>query len=224
MIFKNLNNRFNYTLQGKTYEPTAEELVLITKETITKNDWKNKDYKRYKDKVKQRHFLYQNDRCAYCRTKRMNIDAYYNHIEHIIPQTEIEKWIFRPKNLIVACTACNSLKNADITLADITVTEFPDNSNGFKIFNPHFDNWSDHFHIKDGIFLTGKEGSKGYATIEYCHLFRYHVALDYADEMRYRRKKTFRRLTHKLNDCKVGSREHEQLNLAIDSILLRINM
>lgn len=222
MFLINLNKKYNYTLIEKTYSPEAEELAIINDADIDITYWskKNKIYVDYKKNLKQSHYFGQIRRCAYCRAK-LRTDAYWEDLDHIVAQTIREKWVFIPKNLIVTCEPCNRLKNATSTLTDGTTLIFPNISNGFNIFNPHFDNWSDHFEIFKGIFLRGKPGTKGPNTFEFCRLYRYDVIINNVEEQKIWGANTMKRLTHRLKEVKKDSREFEQISKAISHMILR---
>jgi 5-methylcytosine-specific restriction endonuclease McrA len=218
MFRTNLSRRFDYSLRGLAYRPTIAERKDIYSPSVRKEDWNHSTYKQYKSTLKQKHYYGQNLRCAYCRV-RLRIDAYYDELDHIVPQSDRGNWIFYPKNLVVACKPCNSLKNADKILTNPSQSRFPLFSAGFLVFNPHFDRWADHFEIHKGIFLRGKPGTKGPKTYEVCHLFRYHIVLEYSEELRYRNKRTLRRLTHLLRDPSLSNKQIAEIQKAIFHLL-----
>lgn len=194
-----LNYKLNFTLKGRIVELDSTTIRLVYDKKIQKSDWREKNYHNYLNNIKDTYYFAQDRRCAFCRT-RVRIGAYWEEIEHIVAQSKVGAWIYYPKNLVIACKPCNSLKNADETRSNITSKYFPLHSNGFTVFNPHFDKWSDHFKIEKGIFLTAKTNTKGPNTYKKYHLFRYHIAIAYSEELRFSKKKTYRRLTHKLTD------------------------
>lgn len=216
----NLNRKYGYTLINKTYIPNAAELLLINDAAITKSYWTRKKYEEYRKELKSKHYFGQTRRCAYCR-KTLRTDAYWEDLDHVVAQSIKEKWIFHPKNLIVTCEPCNRLKNADATLTDPSITDFPTSSTDFTIFNPHFDNWSDNFEIFKGIFLRGKPGTKGPNTYKYCHLYRHDVIINNVDEKRIWNVFTMRRLTHKLKEVEIDSVEFTHIKKAIIHMIAR---
>lgn len=218
MFQKDLNRQFNYSLKGKTYRPSIAEARLIYDGKITRKFWGQKAYEPYKKSLKNTHYWEQKRRCAYCRVL-LNPDAYWEDLDHVVPQSVRGEWIFYPKNLIVTCTACNRLKNSNTTLTNPNTKVFPSYSKGFIIFNPHFDVWSDNFEIHKGLFLRAKTGTKGPATYSHCHLFRYQIIVKYADEQRIWSVQTMRRLTHRLRSEQKGSREYNSILKAIDHML-----
>ncbi|MFN8261808.1 MAG: HNH endonuclease signature motif containing protein [Chitinophagales bacterium] len=221
MFPKNLNSSFNYTLKGKTYFPTRDEIRLIYDKSVTKDYWKKQGvYAIYKSNLKIKHYFGQNRRCAYCRT-RLRADAYWEDLDHVVAQSEKGNWIFYPKNLIVTCEPCNRLKNDASTLTNPAINYFPLHSSGFNTFNPHFDKWSDHFEIVKGIFLKGKQGTKGPNTYKHCQLFRPDIIIDYVDEQRIWSIFTMRILTHALKEVVKGSVEEQAIQNAISHMINR---
>lgn len=212
----NLNKKFSYTLKGKAYRPSINERKIIYDSSINATYWSKKgsDYMSYKASLKKEHYFGQTRRCAYCRTP-LRGDAYWEDLDHIVAQTINGSWIFYPKNLIVTCQPCNRLKNADNVLTNPIATRFPLNSNGFKIFNPHFDNWQDHFIVENWIFLKGIPGSKGPETYKHCHLYRMDIIIAYSDEQRIWSALTMKRLTHRLKTVQKGSKEEASIQAAI---------
>jgi hypothetical protein len=214
MIWVGLNKILNYTLKGKTFRPSLTDLRLIYNPAIRKENWDDPTFKKYKDEIKDSHYFDQGRRCAYCRLK-LRTDAYWDELDHIVPQTIMGEWIFYPKNLVVSCKPCNSLKNAFDTRANNLSNRFPLYSNGFTVFNPHFDIWADHFEIFKEIFLRGKPGTKGPATYSNYKLYRYHIIVGYSEESRFRSRKTLRRLTHLLREPSLTLKQIENIQKAI---------
>lgn len=220
MLFRiDLNKKLNYTLIGKAYRPTLIELRNIYLDSINDSFWSNGGvvYQKFKTHLKNHHYHNQNRKCAYCR-KDLEIDADYDHIDHIVNQKSKGNWIFYPKNLVVTCHPCNMRKNADPTLDDYSRKRFPSFSKAFLIFNPHFDTWSDHFYLEDGIFLRAQPNSKGLETIKVCKLNRYQVILNFAKELRLREGKTYKKLTHKIRKSDSSADEIKVFNKALAHI------
>lgn len=222
MIFKDLNKRFDYSLKGKTYKPSRVQRRLIYGRDVTDSSWslRGARYVGYKKALKKEHYFNQRLRCAYCRVE-LRADAYWEDLDHVVAQSDKGRWVFYPKNLIVTCGPCNKLKNADTTLTNPNARYFPLHSGGFRIFNPHFDNWSDHFVIEKGLFLKGIPNTKGPETYKYCHLYRHDIIIDYAKQQLFWKIFTMKRLTHRLRNSTVGSNEAIHIQVAIDHLLER---
>ena len=204
------NIEFNYRINT----PFSEDSRLP--KPTTPSDWNNSAYTHYKTNLKKDHLRKQKGRCAYCR-KQIEIDGYYEDLDHVIAKTIKPEWMIKPKNLVVACNACNRLKRKDATLRSGYVgLSFPSDSNDFIVFNPHFDQWSDHFGIEDDLFLVAKPNSKGKETIKICRLWRYHIPLNYAREKRLlAHPDTKKKLTQRLNLTTKGSQDYNSINQSI---------
>ncbi len=204
---KNLNIIYDFKIRKAAIYNTAHKKLLRDNPITNKNDWEKVVFKPIKDFIKASYFLQQTRRCAYCR-KKLNADAYFNHIDHIIPKSHHKLWMFVPKNLTITCEICNPLKNADDTLTPgVSVTRFPNQKTGFTIFNPHFDNWLDCFVIEDGMFIKGKN-DRGENTITVCKLYQYHFCVQFTEESGVKPKSAIRRATHKLRSFPADSIEY----------------
>jgi len=124
--------------------------------------------------------------------------------------------MFKPKNLVIACELCNFLKNDEDTLL-LTHSEckFPKCRNGFTIFNPHLDRWSDFFEIEDGIFIRGKH-AKANETIRICKLSQYHFSVQFAEEARVTPKSAIKRATTKQRLYAITSTEYQSCQKVIE--------
>lgn len=221
MIWIDLNRRFSYTLKSKTHIPSKDVFRVVCSKNINKSYWsKSGIYNTFKADLKLKYYHNQNRLCAYCRSK-LRAKAYWEDLDHIVPQSLKENWIFQPRNLIVTCQPCNRLKNDELTITNTNQKNFPSKGKLFKIFNPHFDKWEDHFVIEKGIFLKPKPGTKGPYTYKHCHLYRYDVLLEYVDEQRIWKRFTMKRLTHRLKQVKSGSNEEKHIQEAIKELIRR---
>lgn len=218
-----LNAEFAYTLRGYSHRPANwQEARMVYSKDIRAHYWKKKgDYTTYKINVRQAHYYGQMERCAYCRT-RLRAEGYWEDLDHVVAQTDKGNWIYFPKNLVVTCAPCNRLKNAEPTLSNVHRRHFPLYSKAFNIFNPHFDEWSDHFEVQKGIFIKGIPGTKGPNTYKYCKLFRTDVIVHCVDEQRiWQNDETYKSLTHRLREVDLDSIEAEGIMGAINEIARR---
>lgn len=184
MAKKDLNKVFDYTLLGETFVPIKATQKKISSHTIQdKDDWEAAKFNQFKKEFKKHYVIKQKTRCAICRVK-IQADGHYEDIDHIIPRSKRKNWMFETKNLICTCTACNRLKRASNTLSKRynRKKKIPDKKSAFLVFNPHYDTWSDHFLIEDGIFLVAKPYSKGSTTINVYQLDRYQVCINLSNE------------------------------------------
>ena len=158
---------------------------------VGKEDWSLGFCKGFKELYKIQTSRKQKRKCMYCRIT-INIDGSGNAIEHITPRELKPYWMFVVRNLGIACDNCNSSKG-DKNILRLPETNYgnpsnhcPNNSAEYLIFNPHFDKWSDHFDIEDDCFLKARPDTKGPATYKYCNMHRYHIIIDYLEELQIR--------------------------------------
>lgn len=218
-----LNKILDYTLRAKTYDLLPNENTLINSNpTYLNSDWDKSQFKTLKQNIRIHYGRRQHRKCAYCRM-RINPDGYGNAVEHIMPRILKPQWMFVQHNLSIACIGCNSSKGSNNTLRQHennyghAPSHCPNTTDEFKIFNPHFDKWSDHFEIQDEFFLVPKPNSKGPDTYKFCNMQRYHIVLDFIDELGIR-KNSFKSITKRLSKEK---RENvkQQLEKAKEAIL-----
>lgn len=214
---------YNYTLVNKTFIYSKEQKkALSDNPPATKEDWTNDIYEFIKTDIKRQYLLDQNDRCCYCRTS-IEPDGNYEPLEHIVAKSDKPEWMFEPRNLAASCDPCNNPKNAINVLVDnYNSPKFPNNSNQFKIFNPHFDSWGDHFKIENEIFLVCKNTEKAKFTYKHCHLWRYSIPIKFAKENSITHKDSMKKIAHKLYDVKVNSETFNDLIKAIEYCEKRI--
>ncbi len=163
-----------YSLVGKTYTYSNEDLDLFDDFTPQKGDWIKTDFNAFKKNLKTLYYSDQNDRCAFCR-KVIDFDGYYEPLEHILYKDGYPRWMFHPKNLVVTCDPCNGKKRAfDSLVAGYNRIEFPIRANQFTTLNPHFEDWKEHLKLKKGLFFIAKT-VKGLQTIKVYELTRQDV-------------------------------------------------
>lgn len=218
-----LNKLLDYTLKERSYLPNAIENSLIDENpTYLNTDWDKSHFVRLKQNIRIHYGRRQHRKCAYCRM-RINPDGYGNAVEHIMPRVLKPQWMFVQHNLSVACIGCNSSKGTDNTMCQHennyghTANHCPTVTSEFKIFNPHFDKWSDHFEIQDDFFLVPKPNSKGPDTYNFCNMQRYQIVLDFIDELDIR-KKSYKSITKRLRKEK-RQNVKQQLVKAKEAIL-----
>ncbi|MGS0536282.1 HNH endonuclease [Pseudoalteromonas sp. SaAl2] len=141
------------------------------------SDWNNdnlsKELAGLRSFIRKHYRVQQNKRCAYCRKDMSVVSALNCHVEHIVPKSLHDKYMFLPKNLCVVCADCNQIKKDKETLTlnqgGKKRTRYPRASSGFKIVHPHFDNYEDHIDIsRDNWYID--RTSKGHFTIGVCKL------------------------------------------------------
>lgn len=114
--------------------------------------------------------------CAYCREQIGVQSAASAPVEHIVPKSRYLQFMFEPQNLCVICADCNEFKRSREAFADPPLTgnairTYPTDTNRYRLFHPHFDEYQDHI-IKVGFLYLEKSG-KGAYTIYICKLNRF---------------------------------------------------
>jgi 5-methylcytosine-specific restriction endonuclease McrA len=203
----------NYTLIGLINPLNQnEQNIIVQNPPIVKDNWTRYQYEPIKQRLKRELYLNQLDRCAYCR-REVEAAAKYEPLDHIVAQSKRPEWMLEPKNLIVVCDSCNNLKNAEQTLTDayVNTNVFPNNSNAFLVFNPHFDIWEEHLNYEEDIFITPIPQSKGANTIEICKLYRFNVIVNRAKELKLAQKEPINRIFNRLINLDSNSQEAKRL-------------
>lgn len=213
-----LERILDYTLIGKSYVITAaEQTSLDDNPTYLNTDWEKSCFSNLHGNIRKYYGRKQRRRCGYCRVL-ISPDGYSNPIEHIMPRIKKPQWMHVPYNLVVSCAGCNSSKGSDNTMRQHennyghTPNHCPTVSQEYKIFNPHFDRWSDHFTIEDGFFLVPKPDSKGPDTFKFCNMHRYTIIIDYRDTLNVREQISFNTITQRIRKEKdLIKKEHLEL-------------
>lgn len=219
----------NYSLINQIAQLNDEEKEVLAQNPFSKKeDWTSNAYDGIKQRIKRDLILGQFDRCAYCR-KIIEADGKYEPLEHIVAKSKKVAWMFEPKNLIVTCDSCNNLKGTERTLKEeFDENEiYPNASDAFLIFHPHYDTWSEHLNFDDEIFIVPIQNSKGSETIRICKLYRYNIILNRAKELKLDQKSQAKKTLHRLSRADIASQEYanlkENLILALDHFLDRMD-
>lgn len=144
-----------------------------------KDDWSNKEFNSLKKFLRKEIFKTQKRRCAYCR-RILNPDGGNEHLDHIVARKIKDHWMFKPRNLVLACYQCNTQKSATSTL-NREHKRLPRRGRYYKLFNPYTHNWADHFELIDDLFISGKT-KLGENTVKEIGLFDYKYSLKFAEE------------------------------------------
>jgi hypothetical protein len=96
---------------------------------------------RVSESVRQRVRETARFRCGYCLTQE-NVVSYPLHIEHLLPEAKGGK--SDEENLWLSCSVCNNFKGTQ------THAENPETGESLALFNPHTQNWSEHFAWNEG--------------------------------------------------------------------------
>lgn len=213
---KNLNIIYGYKISRAVKYSTEYNTILKNNPIKNHKDWEKSVFQKIKDFIKENYYLPQDKRCAYCR-KRLNLNGYFNHIDHVIPKSHHKRWMFNPKNLVVTCEVCNPLKHSEDTLSGgHSKTKFPKRKSGFLIFNPHYEKWGDCFEIEDGMFIRGKT-KRGEKTIDLCRLYQDNFCAQFAEESGISPKSAIRRASIRTTIFPKDSVEYEAAMSLIDA-------
>jgi hypothetical protein len=101
--------------------------------------------------------------CEYCLSQQKYSPDYFS-VEHIIPR--IKKGTDDLFNLAFACLACNNHKYSHISAID------PISGILAPLYNPRFDEWTEHFCWSDDYSILTGMTPKGRATIDKLKLNR----------------------------------------------------
>lgn len=135
-----------------------------------KEDWESKCLDSFKGHVRTYYKKLQNYKCAYCRMDISMATSYFT-IDHVVPKSTHEEWMYNPINLCLSCAVCNSSKNNKNVLKRDNYESLPTETSEYIIVHPHKDRYSDHIEIIDGLLYKGLT-PKGVNTIEICNLTR----------------------------------------------------
>lgn len=139
--------------------------------------WSNSSYNKIKIYIKKHYSIFQDNKCAYCRLP-INFGGYGEPIEHIVPKSHKNFWMFHPRNLCLSCYGCNTKKSNKNILVNgylkysKAYKNYPLNSKDFLIVHPHFDNYAKHIKFDGIICVPNNTSIKGMNTIDVCKLNR----------------------------------------------------
>lgn len=163
---------------SEKYVFSVEELEVIRNlknAGFTYRDWSCDELQPIRSRLRSFYRNAQRGLCPYCM-RTVSLQAASNaHVEHILPKSIFDDFIFEPKNMCVICADCNTAKNNCNAINDDEVDtcvgvarSYPRSGNRFKIIHPHIDVYSDHI-LRTGIFYIDRS-RKGHFTIGVCKL------------------------------------------------------
>lgn len=161
------------------YRP--EELQLIKtkrQEGFTHQDWSQDYFMPLRSRIRDFYRREQNGSCAYCM-QPISIHAAANaQVEHILPKSKHEAFIFEVKNLCVICADCNQAKGSknaligeELDTIQAPPRRYPSSSSRFLIIHPAIDIYSEHIAINGKLYIDLTP--KGHFTIGACNLNRF---------------------------------------------------
>jgi hypothetical protein len=141
----------------------------------------------------------QDRRCVYCKRTVLRPELGHRELDHILPKSQTPStgfdgvkaasnakedrrhtrgylaFQYEPENLAVSCKRCNSFKGSFDSLVDRThaPVAFPTQSQDYQWVHPHYDDYTDHIEIQQGLLYVAVVSSpKGLAVIHACGLDR----------------------------------------------------
>lgn len=131
-----------------------------------------------KDKIKMHLENITGSECYFCKIK-VEEGITSIQLDHILFKSFYSNATFKPENLILSCGQCNTNKGEKEVLNDAlrninhSFNDYPLNSNDYTIIHPYIDNYYEHIHFPDGIFIEPVNNSlKGKETIRIYRLHR----------------------------------------------------
>ena len=164
---------------------TQEQLEVIEnikgQDNFNSDSWTCEDVKFLRPTIRQHYAKEQNTVCPYCRMQLNTNKGRAWDVEHIIPRSLGENFMFEPLNLCVACVECNSAKSNKKVTKSKALIKYP--RKGYTIVHPHFDDYQQHIVIvRVGLFYFPKS-SKGEKTIYICELNRFYSYANFDDNL-----------------------------------------
>ncbi|WGW34389.1 HNH endonuclease [Pseudomonas aeruginosa] len=162
------------------YILTDEDLDLIEKWKAsgkTHRDWGCKELEPLRVRIRAYYRLKQKGICAYCANEVSVIAANNANIEHILPKSHYQKFIFETKNMCIICADCNQAKgnslveNEQEEIIKGEAIRYPSASARFKIIHPLYDEYNDHIKKRKLAYIGITK--KGLKTIAICDLNRF---------------------------------------------------
>jgi 5-methylcytosine-specific restriction endonuclease McrA len=176
---------------------TEADAPLIESVRALKNlkiEWstQNEIIKNYRARL----LVLQNYRCAYCQSPIESTANGYLELDHILPKlpsgslvSRIQSnefddrrvtngykyFTFEPKNLVIACKACNSAKGTFDACSDRSkrIRRYPTGKSITRLvtwFHPHFHDYDEHIILNENWTYTHNDSPHGDYTIRACKL------------------------------------------------------
>lgn len=203
------------------YQKSAADNTEISNDSAAKLSW-SKGYANFKQNIRVHLKLAQNGRCAFCRCK-VSVGTSWSNLEHLVSKTDYPQFKFTSDNLVYCCTKCNMSKVKQNTLSNPNPVKaqqvFPNNSGGFEIINPYYDDFQAHLDfIDDIIIVVANNSSKGRETIKLYKLYRPELAEDRASELQLNQQTVNQQLMARLTSTTIDQATIDQINAVIAQI------
>jgi len=141
------------------YQKTADDTSEIDNDSYLEKEWEN-GYTNFKLNIRAHLKKEQKNKCAFCRC-RVSIGTSYSNLEHLVPKKQYTQFTFKEDNLVYSCHLCNFSKTKKNTLANpvpnTSQQQFPDNSQGFNIVNPYYDDYELYLDFLDDVTNISEE-------------------------------------------------------------------
>lgn len=215
-----INPKYIFKIED-IYNLTDDDENEITTDSGKNLKWKD-GYTNFKSNIRKHLKLKQNNRCAFCRC-RVSIGTNYSNLEHIVSKTDYPQFKCLPKNLVYCCVKCNLAKVKKNTLSSISENKneqvFPNNSDGFILVNPYYDDYQDHFDFIDDLIITViNDSAKGKETIGLYSLARPELAEERAYELKIDSTTANEKLLSMLTLPDLSDETKEQINNVINEL------
>jgi hypothetical protein len=147
------------------------------------NSWSDEDLANIKSKIKAHYLTEQNTTCPYCKRNLQTRNGRSWDIEHIIPRSTADSFMFEPLNLCMACVDCNGAKSDKKVTTSVAIVNYPNRSDLFLIIHPHLDNYEANILIiREGFYYVALE-AKGAKTMDVCNLNRFYEFAGYGGDV-----------------------------------------
>ena len=155
---------------------------MRSRPSFSHQDWGSDELEHVRSEIRNHYRMEQRFSCAYCQHPVSQRSAAGSPVEHIASKSAYPQFIFEPRNLCVVCPDCNEFKRSREVLVEPVINrsalrKYPDNTDRFRIFHPHFDTYL--LHIQRAGVLYFPRSAKGSYTAYVCNLFRFveHVGM-----------------------------------------------
>jgi hypothetical protein len=124
---------------------TKEDIILIQEVILEGGDiWANNRLDPLKRKFKDYYREKLNEQCCYCRKNTVGEFNMVLDIEHVLPKSKFERYMFNPLNLSMSCKRCNmNIKKEDISFLtdEDTIHNSPFVSESYQFIHPNLDSY-----------------------------------------------------------------------------------
>lgn len=145
----------------------VKDLSKYAKTTVAKDPWghgKNSAME-FKKEVTKLLLVEQSSRCVYCGSRLFEKRP---HRDHIAPKKIYKQWMFWPKNLVLACFACNTERKGEFDPVLVLGRSYK--ATTFSFVHPYLDEPAEHIKYAPSglqvLISTKNNSQKGQKTID----------------------------------------------------------